>query len=294
MNDVRPDRTRPLVVALVNNASERARLRVERQFASVVRAAAGGRCVRLRLFACPQTAPVSHAPCSGTARTRALEALFRFRPDAVIVTGKEPQTARLQDEPVWGSLVRIADWAQRYDVPVLWSCLAAHAAVLHLAGVLRTALPAKLSGVFDCDLAAPEHPLAAGLPPAWAGPHSRSYDVAEAALRARGYRILSRSAEAGVDLFAGPANSRFVFCQGHLEYEAGTLLAEYRRDLRRAMTGQRRDIPAAPANLDPCGEAAFSSPWRSQAIRFYANWLDSIAARPVRGMGDRDPVLEGA
>src|SRR5256885_5982831 len=53
-----------------------------------------------------------------------------------------------------------------------------------------------------------------------------------------------RSAEAGVDMFVKQKKSVFVFCQGHPEYDAVTLLLEYRRDLGRYLRGERDAHPA--------------------------------------------------
>jgi homoserine O-succinyltransferase len=57
-------------------------------------------------------------------------------------------------------------------ISTIWSCLAAHAAVLHLDCVERVPLREKCVGIFDCDKLA-DHPLTANLPPRLAIPHSR-------------------------------------------------------------------------------------------------------------------------
>ena len=46
------------------------------------------------------------------------------------------------------------DWAEANTRSTIWSCLAAHAAVLHLDGIERQRLDAKCSGVYDCSRAA--------------------------------------------------------------------------------------------------------------------------------------------
>ena len=286
-------------IGLVNNAADSALLATERQFARAVR-------VPMRLFTCPEIARDGLPRGADGAPYQHFDELFESGLDALIVTGMQPRAARLQDEPAWGSLARIADWAARHDVPVLWSCLAAHAAVLQLDGIGRTRLSRKLSGVFACEVAAPGHPLMRGLAPGWAHPHSRYNDLAEAALVARGYRILSRSARAGVDVFASPAAGpgRFVFFQGHPEYEADTLLGEYRRDLRRALRGEAGSPPAPPSGVLPVAkeaalgrlapddfeaalrlldDAAVTAPWHPRAARLFGNWIASFA--PVLAPG---------
>src|SRR5262249_55506506 len=112
-------------------------------------------------------------------------------------------------------------------------------------------------GLYE-DATCADHPLMAGLPQRWPMPQSRYNDIEETALTARGYRILSRSAEAGADIFAVERKSLFLFIQGHPEYEADALLREYRRDIRRFLNNERETYPDLPANyFTPAVAAAF-------------------------------------
>src|SRR5262249_8638171 len=126
-----------------------------------------------------------------------------------------------------------------------WSCLAAHAAVLHVDGVGRHPLAVKCSGIFECARVA-DHRIAKGVGPHLRMPHSRWNALDESELVASGYTILTRSAGAGVDAFVKQRKSLFVFFQGHPEYEAHTLLGEYRRDVGRFLRRERETYPAMP------------------------------------------------
>jgi homoserine O-succinyltransferase len=237
---------RPPVIALVNNTSDRALRATEGQFLRVLRVTSDepGPCVRF--FTCPE---IPRATPPRTALGHPYEdigGIFDSEIDALIVTGMEPQAANLQEEPVWSSLTKLIDWASVRRLPVIWSCLAAHAAVLHLDGIARIRQGRKLSGIFECDIASAGHPLMAGLPQQWRNPHSRYYDVPEAALVAKGYQVLSRSAKAGVNIFARHLGAPFLFFQGHPEYDPDTLLREYRRDVRRYVLREREEYPFAP------------------------------------------------
>ena len=66
-------------------------------------------------------------------------------------------------------------------------------------------------------------------------------------LAAKGYSVLTRSDEAGVGLFAKDNNSLFLFVQGHPEYEAETLLREYRRDIGRYLRQRAHDLSGTAA-----------------------------------------------
>ena len=232
-------------VGLVNNMPDAALQATERQFMGLLGQAAEGRAVRMHLFSLPGIARGAAATAHMAGIYAGLDDLGRTPLHGLIVTGCEPRAASLAVEPYWESMTRLVDWAEHNTVSTLWSCLAAHAAVLHLDGIARRRLPQKRSGVFGC---APvmAHPLLAGAPARLDVPHSRWNDLAEADLSAHGYDVLTRSAEAGVDLFAKQWRSLFVFFQGHPEYDPEALAREYRRDIARFLRGERPDHPAMP------------------------------------------------
>jgi homoserine O-succinyltransferase len=255
-----------MMIGLVNNASDHGFKATERQFCNLLRAAAPGTDLQFRLYTCPGI------PRSGSLHDiGGLYSDIRELPgtplDALIVTGMEPQASFLLDEPVWSSLVHVADWAEENAVPTIWSCLAAHAVVLHRAAIARTRLADKLSGVFECSLVAGRHPLTRGLPPRWSCPHSRFHGLPEDLLTAGGYQILSRSDEAGADIFLEKRDAPFIFFQGHPEYEDRTLLGEYKRDIRRYVAGERTDYPASPQNYFDAHTDAALARLRDRAVR---------------------------
>src|SRR5262249_3032899 len=191
--------------------------------------------------------------------------LWESRLDGLIVTGNEPRTPDLRAEPYWRTLAKIVDWAETNTRSTIWSCLAAHAAVLHMDGIRRHPLTEKCFGVFTSAVRA-EHPLMRGLPARVTIPHSRWNELREADLRAAGYSILTRSDEAGVDIFARQENSLFLFFHGHPEYEARTLMGEYRRDVRRFLRGERETYPSFPHDYFDEGMATRLAEFRLRAL----------------------------
>jgi homoserine O-succinyltransferase len=266
-------------IGLLNNMPDAALEATERQFAALLEAGARDVPVRLRLFSL-----------------------------AGVPRGERAQ--RHLDKPYWGDLTEVMDWAGRNTVSTIWSCLAAHAAVLHVDGIARHLLPEKRIGVFGCATVT-YHPLTQGLPFPIAIPHSRHNELRESELVACGYEVLTRSAQAGVDMFVKPGKSLSVFFQGHPEYDPASLLGEYRRDLGRFLRGERDGYPAIPqgyfdgatvARLDafraqalaerdeallarlPLAdlERALTGTWRPAAARIYRNWLAHICAHKAR------------
>ncbi len=303
-------------IGLVNNMPDGALLATERQFIDLLAAACGERTVRLHRFAMPGVERGPSAAAHIGACYADYAGLDGFPLDGLIVTGCEPRAASLADEPYWDSLTRLVDWAESNTVSTLWSCLAAHAAVLHLDGIARHRLPTKRSGVFDCTPVA-DHPLLAGANGPMRVSHSRWNDLREADLAAHGYTVLTRSAEAGVDLFVKDWQSLFVFFQGHPEYDGESLAKEYRRDVARYLRGERADYPSMPHGyFDAATEVALDAlricaladrrsvglrdlprtlslragladTWRDASLPVFRNWLDLIArgrrrsSRPV-------------
>src|SRR5579871_5043188 len=227
-----------ITVGLVNNMPDAALTSTERQFVGLMRAASSRVVVRLLLFAIPEVPRGQEAQQEIGERYRNISELWDSHVDGLIVTGTEPKAGNLQDEPYWNTLSQVVDWAYDNTTAAIWSCLGAHAAVLRASGIERQPAAGKLHGVFDCE-AAFKHPMTVDVTPGFRVPHSRYNGLPERALTESGYRVLTRSPVAGVDMFAKQEKSFHLFLQGHPEYEASTLLREYRRDVSRYLDRER-------------------------------------------------------
>ena len=195
----RPSGSNGLHIGLVNNMPDAALDATERQFRALLAAASDGRAVRLTLYTLPEV-PRTAFGRQQIAKYSALDDLWNSPHDGLIVTGTEPRAADLKDEPFWGSLTRVLEWAEHHTHSTILSCLAAHAGILHLDGIARRPLGDKRFGVFEC-VRVSDHPLTASTPPRLRMPHSRWNEIQEDALIACGYRVLTRSESGGVDAF---------------------------------------------------------------------------------------------
>jgi homoserine O-succinyltransferase len=300
-----------LTIGLVNNMPDAAFHATEQQFLDLVRATRPGVNLRFKLFALPEMPRASSLRNALAAHYHDIAELWAMPIDGLIVTGTEPRAVKLTDEPYWPAMAKLADWARANTVSTIWSCLAAHAAVLHADGIERCPFAEKKFGVFACEAVA-AHLLTTGVTPL-SVPHSRYNDLPAAALAASGYDLLAQSQAAGVDTFARIEcdGSLFVFFQGHPEYEADSLLREYRRDIGRYLRGEREQFPASPQNyfskdamtlLDifraraasdrradliaefpfAALEAGLDVTWRRSAIGFYRNWIDYLKDRKAQ------------
>ncbi len=254
-----------LTIALVNNMPDTALKATEQQFMRLVQTAAGGIAVRFHCFSLPSVGRSLQARAHIERGYTDIAELSRLSIDGLIVTGAEPNAEVLPDEPFWRDLSALVDWAKTNTRSAIWSCLAAHAAVLHLDGIERRRLGRKCSGIYDCVKSA-EHWLTKGLPSPAKVAHSRFNALRDDDLASGGYQILTRSDRAGIDIFARKFDSQFIFFQGHPEYDALTLQREYMRDLARFLAGERNDYPAIPASyFDPSTEAWLAS-FRERAL----------------------------
>ena len=298
-----------LDIALVNNMPDAALGATESQFVQLIAAASGDIPVRLLRFTLPTIKRGEAAARHIRDRYLPFDALWESKPAAVIVTGCEPRSDDLTNEPYWGELAAVLEWARDRATSTIASCLAAHAALLMFDGAQRRRLAVKRSGVYRQTVHRRD-PLAAGLPDEVVMPHSRLNDVPIDVLEGAGYRPLISSDEIGWTVALKDVGSHLmVLMQGHPEYSAHTLLLEYRRDVRRYLLGERDSYPTTPADYFPPAaqkildvvrdKAVDSGPdprlieqfpteelmshltnaWWPDAVRLYSNWLIKVRRR---------------
>ena len=293
-------------VALVNNAPDPAFRRTSWLFERLLAGAAQSRPVRLHTATLPGRRPLS---CVGNDNVLSWDRLVRLVPiDAAIVTGAEPSTVDLHDEPFWPALSALFDWAERQSLPLVLSCLAAHAGVLHFDGIPRVRLRRKRLGVFRARPTG-DDALGLGMGQSFDMPHSRWNTIDEAHLAARAYRIIARSSDTDVDSFVCRRSATVLYLQGHPEYGRCSLLAEHRRDIGRHLAALAATWPEPPertltkAGLERLArfrrdvgrpdaatrhsefplmpnDALRPVRWGAAASRLLANWLDELDGAP--------------
>ncbi len=287
-------------IGLINNASEAAFAGTIRLFRDLLDRSARGRAVHLHVATLPGTSGGTAAAEAGSWQRLARDVAL----DAVIVTGAEPSVGELQDEPFWEPLATFFRWAERNDMPLVLSCLAAHAAAWHFDGIRRVKLPRKRFGIFHHEVVGNDK-LLRGLPTRIDVPHSRWNSLREDELSSGGFQTLTRADDASPDMFIRRQPALALYLQGHPEYGARTLLAEYRRDVGRYLSGRTATYPEIPAHMlcasaldaverfrhaathRPAGarldefpsfedDALRPTAWRTAAATVFANWLDQV------------------
>jgi homoserine O-succinyltransferase len=111
----------------------------------------------------------------------------------------------------------------------------------------RQPLSAKMWGVFNHRIADTRHPLLRDMNTRFDVPHSRHNAITREQFEQAGLTILMESPEAGVHMVVSKDQFRYVYLQGHPEYDINSLLKEYKREVLRFLNDER-DIPPYPAN----------------------------------------------
>jgi len=313
----RTDRTGQCVtIGLLNNMAGAAFKATERQFVTLLDSASDGIPIHVSFYALPGLSSNESGGQHFASHYQSVESLLDTHLDGLIVTGREPKMASLRDEPYWAGFTQVLEWARGNTYSTVWSCLAAHAAILHMDGIDRRRNNEKQFGVFEC-VQESEHALTQGLSKRFRVPHSRWNGVARQELIDHGYSVLSRIVGDGVDTFIKQEKSLFVFFQGHLEYESDTLMREYRRDVGRYIRGEAPAYPLLPSGYFNDGtetvltelskkaalrrsmevvssvaavmeKTKIDNTWNRPAASIYRNWLECICAR--KGVRYQAPV----
>ena len=295
-------------IGLLNNMPDANLRATELQFARLLKEASGTLDVRLRLFS------LGSLPRGEETRTRMAgfydDAAFleAANLDALIVTGGAPDGDALRSEPYWMELAQLIDWAQSGTISTLFSGPAATAAVQHLDGVMPRPLPAPLLGVYGSSRTE-DDPLFFNSAPSMPVPHARRCELTEDDLTDAGYRVLAQLENGQVDIFTRETagQSRFVFLQGHPEYDPGTLARLHLQAMERfqdSRAGKRPDLPEhyfdratqarlvqlagdLPAYRSVLASALACQAWHSHAVRLFGNWLMLVGAAKARRLSNK-------
>ena len=226
--------------------------------------------------------------------------------DGLIISGANVSHPGLEQEPFWGALTEVFDWARANVTSTLCSCLATHALIQYGYGIRRTHLGFKRWGVYSHRVVAPVHPLVSSINTRFDVPHSRFNEIFREDMERVGLKVLVESAEAGVHLAVSEDLMRVVFFQGHPEYDTVSLLKEYKREVYRFFEGSREDYPPLPEHYfnsdvaesyyafgqkvrraktagdpmppfaEPSSEVCLDNTWRDTAKAVFNNWLGLI------------------
>jgi homoserine O-succinyltransferase len=239
---------RELHIGLLNMMPDAALQATERQFLRLIGSSNRIAQFYVHLFSFPEIPRGEAAQAHIDRYYNSFEDLRAEGLDALIISGANPAQADITLEPFWDPLEEVVLWARDNVCSVMCSCLATHAIVRMLWGFERYPLPQKRWGVYSNRITREAHPLIANINTRFDAPHSHVYEVNAKQFEAAGLKVLAKSDIADLHLGVSPDGLRFVFFQGHPEYDAVSLLKEYRREVVRYLEGVREDYPPFPEN----------------------------------------------
>ena len=237
---------RELHIGLLNMMPDAALQATERQFLRLVSACSRIALVHVHPFTVRGLQRAGAAKTHVDAFYEDFDVLRRDGLDAILVTGANPADPDITREDFWRGMVEVMDWAKDSVCSILCSCLATHGALKVYHGIDRIKLAQKRWGVYSHRLVDHRHPMLAGVNTRFDAPHSHVYEVTRAQIESAGGRVLVESDEAGVHLAVSEDGLRFVYFQGHPEYDFNSLLKEFKREVTRFHRGERDDYPPYP------------------------------------------------
>jgi homoserine O-succinyltransferase/O-acetyltransferase len=189
--------------------------------------------------------------------------------DALIITGANVSGSELSEQPFWDPLIEIIDWSYENVTSTLCSCLATHAVLQFRYNQMRKRLPMKRWGVYSHKVVDQHHPLVTGVNTRFNVPHSRFNEIRHENFSQASLKVLVESETAGVHMATSEDGFRIVFFQGHPEYDAISLLKEYKREVGRYINSEINDYPPIPENYLTLQSSAILEEYQQQVILAY-------------------------
>ena len=194
--------------------------------------------------------------------------------DGMIITGAPLEMLSFEEVDYWEDLAQLMENTKKNVFSTIYICWAAQAGLYHHYGIDKQVRDSKLFGVFKHNLLHKAYfsELTRGFDDTFLVPHSRHTQVnADAVRDIDELEILAESEQAGPHMIAHK-NKRWIFLQGHWEYDRGTLMREYNRDLA---AGKPIDMPYNYF-VDDDPEKGVEMTWNAHANLFYSNWLNFV------------------
>ncbi len=244
--------TPPLQIGFLNMMPDRALRATERQFYRLLAVGAEDFVVQIHPFSIDGLPRSTDTLEYVSKAYLSFDEITEFKLDGLVLTGANPGNFEITAEKYWPYFEEVVHWAN-YCVPtVLCSCLASHAILKIFHGIERIRCqPDKRWGVFSHRLTEIKHPLMADMPEQYEEPRSQVFEMTAEQMEPHGVQVLASSSDADFGIAVSEDGSRWVFLQGHPEYDLVSLLKEYKREINRFRLGERSNYPDYPLNYLP-------------------------------------------
>ncbi len=278
-----------LHVGFLNMMPDRALKATERQFLRLLAAGSEMNLVQVHPFTIPGLSREPDAKRYVSETYESFEDVRNLELDGLVLTGANPGNSEITAEKFWPHFEEVVHWANANVPAIFCSCLASHAILKIFHGIERTRCkPDKRWGVFSHQIANSRHPLMQDMPERYEEPRSHVFEMTARQLQPHGIEVLAASPEADFGIAVSEDGVKWVFLQGHPEYDAVSLLKEYKREINRCRIGERSDYPEFPLNYLP--EAAVQR--LEQFRREFVHALEQDSELPELPESDVLPLID--
>jgi len=192
--------------------------------------------------------------------------------DAILVTGAPVETLPFEEVNYWPELQEIFTWSQQHCFRRFGICWGAQALLYHLYGIRKHQLEEKVFGVYDHVVTENTSRLMKGFTDRFPMPVSRyTANLRDEILSVPQLDLLAESSTSGPGMVRDRKTGD-IFIFNHLEYDAETLAAEYKRD---SETGVGTALPVNYFPADDPGQNPVNF-WRPFAFLFMTNWIHDL------------------
>jgi len=249
---------RELHIGLLNMMPDKALAATERQFFRLIGESNPIAQFHVHPFTLPELERSDEAKNHIDQYYETFEEIQKAGLDALIITGANVIGSELENQPFWEPLKKVVNWAYENVTSTLCSCLATHAVLQFWYNQKRQPQNKKTWGVFYHHLQNKQHPLVADVNTRFDVPHSRWNAITVKQFEDAGLPILVVNEDVGVHLATSKDGLRFIFFQGHPEYDTVSLLKEYKREVHNFVNGDLTKVPPFPEQyFHPREEALF-------------------------------------
>lgn len=195
--------------------------------------------------------------------------------DAFIITGAPIEQIPFDQVDYWDELRQLFAFLDEKQIPQLYVCWGAMAALNYFYGIGKDALAGKLFGIYRQQILQPT-PLLAGLASGFKAPHARYAEMSHQDLAKQPELTVNAISETGNLCLVTAKTRPQVFLFSHLEYGPSAFIKEYDRELA-ARGGDDRGLSKPQqyfADEKHMADPQFT--WEETQKHFFANWLASI------------------
>lgn len=196
--------------------------------------------------------------------------------DGFIITGSPVEKLAFPQVSYFEEINQLIDQLDQLNIPQLYVCWGAMAALNRLYNIDKKILPHKAFGVFQNQILT-ESGLLQNISDNFPAPHARYAEMSHEQLHADTTLDIKAVSENGLLTLVESNVKHQSFLSSHLEYQKQSLDNEYHRELNSPKVENPRPALNYYSPLD--GKPVFT--WKQTQTNFYNNWLKTVKSHKL-------------